>query len=155
MTRPGETLAIELAGARDVPVIRLMVEAAYRKYVGRIGQRPAPMTADHETLVQRCEVHVLRAGGDVVGAVVLSRKADAMQVDNLVVAPAVQGRGYGRMLMHHAERMARAESMRALTLFTNQAMHENIALYRRYGFVETGRRREEGFDRVFFRKSLA
>ena len=33
-------------------------------------------------------------------------------------------------------------------------MTENIALYRRLGFVETGRGREAGYDRVFMTKRV-
>jgi hypothetical protein len=31
-------------------------------------------------------------------------------------------------------------------------MHENIAMYLRRGYEETGRFRQDGFERVFFRK---
>jgi RimJ/RimL family protein N-acetyltransferase len=34
-------------------------------------------------------------------------------------------------------------------------MRENIALYTRLGFAETGRGREAGYDRVFMCKRLA
>jgi hypothetical protein len=33
-------------------------------------------------------------------------------------------------------------------------MHENIALYRRLGFVETHRISEKGYDRVYMTKAL-
>jgi len=33
-------------------------------------------------------------------------------------------------------------------------MHENQRLYSLLGYVETGRRVEAGFDRVFFEKSV-
>ena len=38
--------------------------------------------------------------------------------------------------------------------YTNAAMHENLALYARIGFVETRRATEDGFDRVFMRWDL-
>ncbi len=41
-----------------------------------------------------------------------------------------------------------------VSLYTNEAMVENLRLYPRLGFVETGRRVEDGYRRVFFRKSL-
>ena len=34
-------------------------------------------------------------------------------------------------------------------------MTENIALYTRLGFEETGRGRQDGYDRVFMRKQVA
>ena len=41
-----------------------------------------------------------------------------------------------------------------VTLYTNARMHENLVLYPRLGYVEIDRRREDGFDRVYFEKML-
>ena len=158
MTAAGPTgaggLVVEQATAGDVPAIKPMVGAAYSKYVERLGKLPAAMTVDYDKLVEEQDVYVLRADGSVVGSVVLSREGDSIKVNNLVVDPSVQGRGYGRVLMDHAERVARAQGLAAVTLFANEKMHENITLYTRLGFTETGRRTEDGFNRVFFRKEL-
>jgi len=150
-----ESSVVEIAKAEDVRAIKRMVNAAYSKYIERIGKLPAAMTADYDKLVETRNVYVLRADGTVVGSVLLSKAEDSIKVSNLVVDPAVQGRGYGRVLMDHAESMARAQGLAAMTLFTNRKMHENIALYRKIGFTETGRNTEDGFARVFFRKELS
>jgi len=150
-----ESSVVEIAKAEDVRAIKPMVDAAYSKYIERIGKLPAAMTADYDKLVETRNVYVLRADGNVVGSVLLSKGEDSIKVSNLVVDPAVQGRGYGRVLMDHAESMARAQGLAAVTLFTNRKMHENIALYRKIGFTETGRKTEDGFARVFFRKELS
>ena len=57
-------------------------------------------------------------------------------------------------LIAFAERIARDRGLGAIRLYTNEAMTENIALYRRLGFVETGRREEAGFRRVYMAKAL-
>jgi GNAT superfamily N-acetyltransferase len=150
----GENLAIERAKAKDVAAIRRMVEAAYSIYTERLGRLPAPMTADHEELVQTQNVFVLRLRGEVVGSVLLFRHGDSIKVNNLVVDPSAQGCGYGRFLMEYAERTAREHGLCAVTLFTNEKMLENIALYTKIGFVEIGRKTEDGFRRVYFRKRL-
>jgi len=53
---------------------------------------------------------------------------------------------------------AEAEAMRRgwneIQLYTNALMTENIALYRRIGYVETSRATEKGFDRVYMTKPL-
>jgi GNAT superfamily N-acetyltransferase len=149
-----ETLVVETAKTEDVPAIKLMIDAAYSKYIERFGKLPAAMTADCDKLIETQSLYVLRVGGSVIGSVLLSRDGDSIKVNNLVVEPSAQGRGYGRVLMGHAEDMARALGLAAVTLFTNEKMHENIALYTKIGFTETGRKTEEGFNRVFFRKSL-
>jgi len=149
-----ETLVVETAKAEDVPAIKPMIDAAYSKYIERFGKLPAAMTADCDKLVETQSLYVLRVGRNVIGSVLLSRDDDSIKVNNLVVEPSAQGRGYSRVLMDHAEGMARALGLAAVTLFTNERMHENIALYTKIGFSETGRRTEDGFNRVFFRKSL-
>jgi len=149
-----ENLVVETAKAKDVPAIKPMIDAAYSKYIERLGKLPAAMTADYDKLVETQNVYVLRVGGSVVGSVLLSRDDDSIKVNNLVVEPSAQGRGYSRVLMDHAEDMARAQGLAAVTLFTNEKMHENIALYTKIGFTETGRKTEDGFNRVFFHKNL-
>jgi hypothetical protein len=41
-----------------------------------------------------------------------------------------------------------------MRLYTHQTMTENIALYARTGWVETGRGEQDGFARVFFKKEV-
>jgi ribosomal protein S18 acetylase RimI-like enzyme len=154
-SKPVEKLVVERAKAEDVFAIKLMVDAAYSKYIERLGKLPAAMNSDYDKLLETQNVSVLRLGGCVVGSILLSRDGDAIKVNNLVVDPSAQGRGYGRALMDYAEYMARAQGLAAVTLFTNEKMHENIALYMKIGFTETGRKAEDGFNRVFFRKNLA
>ncbi len=149
-----ESLVVETAKAEDVPAIKLMIDAAYSKYIERFGKLPAAMTADYDKLAETQSLYVLRVRGTVIGSVLLSRDDDSIKVNNLVVEPSAQGRGFSRVLMDRAEDVARAQGLAAVTLFTNEKMHENIALYTKIGFIETGRRTEDGFNRVFFRKSL-
>lgn len=153
--KPVEAILVEMARTGDVAAIKPMVDAAYSKYIKRLGKLPAAMTEDYDELVETRSVYVLRVGSSVVGSVLLSREGDSIKVNNLVVDPSTQGRGYGRVLMDYAEDMARAQGLAAVTLFTNEKMHENIALYMKIGFTETGRRTENGFNRVFFRKNVA
>lgn len=150
-----EEYIVERAEAGDVAVIHSMIGAAYSKYIARIGKLPAPMTADFGKLVETGNVYVLRVGGSVVGSVLLLKDGDSIKVNDLVVDPSAQGRGYGSVLMKYAEQMARAQGLPAVTLFTNEKMHENIAIYTKIGFTETGRKMEDGFNRVYFRKDLA
>lgn len=152
-----DDLSITNATEEDVPIIQNMVEAAYTKYIARIGKRPAPMDEDYHRAIHTHTVLVLR-GNDtqVVGAIVLelNPSSDSFQVNNLVVHPNAQGYGYGRVLMDCAEDLARSRGYRALTLYTNVKMVENLGVYRKMGFFETERKYEDGFDRVYFRKDL-
>ena len=53
--------------------------------------------------------------------------------------------------------MTRAATIRpaGLDLYTHALMVENIAWYRRRGYLEPARVREKGFDRVYMRKAFS
>jgi len=56
--------------------------------------------------------------------------------------------------MNFAEGQARELGCRAIELYTNELMTENILIYPRLGYRETRRAVEEGYARVFFRKTV-
>jgi ribosomal protein S18 acetylase RimI-like enzyme len=147
-------MQIRRATGGDVEAIRAIVDAAYALYVPRIGRALAPVSADYRALVDAGEVWVGVSDGQVVGLVVIRPAGDVLELENVAVEPTRQGRGYGRALISFAERRARALGLSQVTLYTNEAMVENLRLYTRLGFIETGRRVEDGYRRVFFRKSL-
>jgi len=138
----------------DVPAIEALVREAYAMYVPRIGREPAPVTADHAGLVAAGRTSVVEADGEVAGVIVLIPGGDHLLVENVAVAPNVQGRGLGRKLMAFAERRAAELGMAELRLYTNQLMTENLALYPALGYTETGRRVEDGFARIYFSKRI-
>jgi N-acetylglutamate synthase-like GNAT family acetyltransferase len=143
------------ATAADVDAVRDLTLAAYGHYVDRIGRRPAPMDADHGREVRDGQVSVAEADGEVVGLVVLVEADDHLLVENVAVAPTRQGGGVGALLLRHAEARARSAGLPEVRLYTHEAMVENLAYYARHGFVETHRRTEDGFRRVFLTKVLA
>jgi hypothetical protein len=44
--------------------------------------------------------------------------------------------------------------MNAVHLYTNEKMTDNLSIYPKLGYVEVARRTENGFNRVYFEKSL-
>lgn len=138
----------------DAPVIEDIAQSAYSPYVDRIGREPAPMTADYATLVGEGDVLVAVVGGAVVGIIVRRVIDRTMFLENVAVAPAAQGQGIGKALIAHVEDAARVLGLDEISLYTNEAMTENISMYVTLGYTETGRREEERFRRVFFRKAV-
>ncbi|EED23307.1 conserved hypothetical protein [Talaromyces stipitatus ATCC 10500] len=148
----GNGTIISQATVDDVFHIKFMVDAAFSKYIDRIGKPPAPMTADYSHIVSTqnafvlLDCNVVDRSKRIIGFIALSQQsecdlkanADSVNIDILVVDASAQGRGYGRALLNHAENEARRNGIWAV----------------RMGFVEVGRRTEKGFDRVFFRKDL-
>jgi ribosomal protein S18 acetylase RimI-like enzyme len=147
--------SIRPATDADAVAVRDLVHDAYRHYVPRIGREPGPMGDDYPALIAGGQVWVLEEGGVLAGLVVILSEPARFLLDNIAVGPAFQGRGFGRVLMEFAEQRARADGHAAVTLYTHVMMTENIALYKKLGFVETGRVSEKGFDRVYMAKALA
>jgi len=146
--------AIDRAGPADVAAVERVVREAYEVYVADIGRPPAPMTADYGALVRAGEVWVAREDGGVAGVLVIRAEGRALLLENVAVAPDRQGRGIGRALIDFAEEQARDLGLDEVTLYTNERMTGNLRLYPRLGYVETGRRVEDGYARVFFRKPV-
>jgi ribosomal protein S18 acetylase RimI-like enzyme len=113
------------------------------------------MLQDYGAVIQQELVTVADANGQVAGVLVLSLTPSGLLIENVAVAKAWQGRGVGRTLLQHAEREGRRLGQETIYLYTNELMVENIALYARRGYVEYERRQEQGFRRVFMRKSLS
>jgi GNAT superfamily N-acetyltransferase len=145
---------IRLASIEDRPSVEAIVEAAYVHYVPRIGRQPGPMLDDYAALIRKQRVYVLDNGGEIEGILVLIPQEGSMLLDNVAVSPRAQGLGLGRKLLEFAERFALDAGSSSITLYTNEAMTENIALYSRIGYIETHRAEEKGLCRVYMTKSL-
>lgn len=145
---------IRLATHADEAAVTQLVNDAYAIYIARNGKVPGPMRDDYHALIRDKRVHVLDENAAIVGVLVLLPETDSMLLDNIAVSPGAQGRGFGKLLMQFAEDQARAVGFETIRLYTQDIMVENIALYKRLGYVETHRAQEKGLDRVYMRKRL-
>jgi len=147
---------IRPANPADRAAVEAIVHEAYAVYIDRIGKPPGPMLDDYAALIAAGAVSVLAAPDDAITAIlVLLPKPDHLLLDNIAVRRDRQGQGLGRRLIAFAEAEARRLGYREIRLYTHEMMTENIALYTRLGFVETGRGHDAGYDRVFMTKHLA
>jgi ribosomal protein S18 acetylase RimI-like enzyme len=137
----------------DLPSVRTVVASAYARYLDRMDRPPAPVLNDYRAATASGQVWVL--GDPLFGVIVLIPQRDSLLIENVAVAPAVQGQGFGRMLMEFAELQALAQGIGKLTLYTNEIMTENLELYARLGFREVSRRTEDGYRRVFMEKIIS
>jgi ribosomal protein S18 acetylase RimI-like enzyme len=141
-----------LANQADMPAIRALVVAAYARYRDRMDKPPGPVLADYTDAVKAGRVWVV--GDPVTAVLVLEPEQDSMLVENVAVSPAAQGAGLGRLLMEFAELQATASGLGRMTLYTNEVMTENLAIYAKLGYRETARRTDGGYSRVFMEKEL-
>lgn len=146
--------AVRRAERHEAETVRDVVCAAYRHYVARIGQPPGPIKDDYAARIRAQQAWVMADGDGISGVLVLEDGPDAFLLDNIAVRPDRQGSGVGRQLMDFAEAQACARGWDRITLYTNALMTENIAIYRKRGYVEVDRRQENGFDRVYMEKPL-
>jgi GNAT superfamily N-acetyltransferase len=145
---------MRLAMAADVPDLESIAQAAYLPYVARMGFLPPPAAADYAAAVARGEVWLASISANLVGMIVLIAKPDHLLLENVAVLPSMQGFGIGTGLLSFAEAQACELGLAEIRLYTNVAMTENQALYRRRGYVETHRAAASGLSRVFFTKRL-
>ncbi|HZG78294.1 MAG TPA: GNAT family N-acetyltransferase [Paenibacillus sp.] len=85
------------------------------------------------------------AEGKIIGVYVLiETRPDTMELVNVAVADAYQGRGIGKRLVLHAIEAARSAGVKTLEVGTGSTGVTQLALYQKCGF------RMVGIDRDFF-----
>ncbi|MXM63524.1 GNAT family N-acetyltransferase [Streptomyces sp. HUCO-GS316] len=144
---------IRPAVAADVPVVKAVTDAAYRRYIERIGVVPKPMEADHAANVAAGRVFVI--GEPVIGLVVIEAREDHLFLDSIAVHPDAHGRGVGRRLLHFVDARARALGLCEVRLYTNAMMWENQKIYPKFGYELVERRADGPCDRLHYRKRLS
>ena len=147
--------SIRPATPADLDAVCEIVSEAYGIYIPRMGVEPGPMRADYAALIGDGVLHVAEIEGSVAGILVILAEPDHLLLDNVAVDPDRQGSGIGRALIAFAEAAARTAGHAEIRLYTHEKMVENQRLYAALGYEETGRGRQDGFDRVFMRKRLA
>ncbi len=126
------------AEPQEADAIAGIVRAAYARWVPAIGREPLPMRVDYAKALHEHRFDVIVDGhrGDrIVGVIETMQRDDHLWIENVAVAPEAQGRGIGRRLLDHAERIALAADCFEARLLTNAAFEANVALYRRLGYV--------------------
>ncbi len=150
-----EPVTIRAFREDDVAALRACAHAAHARYLPRLGKPSAPMLVDYAHPEPGGEVHVTEsAGGRIIGFLAIVPGDGHLRLDNIALHPSAQGFGIGGQLMNLAEARAAALGFSSVELYTNDAMTENHAFYRRRGYHELRRVTEQGYDRVYFAKSI-
>jgi GNAT superfamily N-acetyltransferase len=140
------------ATAGDLPAIRAVIDAACAKYLTRMDKPPAPMLRDYGPSVEAGTTWV--TGAPITAVLTLDPRDGHLCVENIAVDPPAQGRGLGRTFLEFAEQEAARRKLHRMALVTHEAMTENQAIHTRLGYVETGRRSEDGYRRIYMEKPL-
>ena len=126
--------SIKRAQLEDAPAVRQLTREAYAKWIPLIGREPKPMNADYERAVQAHQIDLLYVDTGLAALIEMIPEAEHLLIENVAVAPAFQGRGFGRILLAHAETTAAALGYARIKLYTNQRFNENLQLYARLGY---------------------
>jgi ribosomal protein S18 acetylase RimI-like enzyme len=145
---------IRAAADADVPAIARVVHDSFAGFIPLIGRAPWPMFQDYIARVAQGTAWVLTEDGSIVGVAVLQFNDDHLFIETLAVAPARQGKGYGRRLLDFAEAEARRRGYAETRLHMHLTMTRSIALYRKQGYAEYARTEEDGYYRVYLSKRL-
>lgn len=148
------TFHLRPARTADAEAVGACVAAAYQHYISRIGAPPGPMLEDYAQVIEQHQVHVVETKEAVVGVLVLSVVTEGFLLNNVAVEPAYHGKGIGKTLLEFAEAEAQRQGHHSIFLYTHTKMTENQSLYIKIGYVEYDRRVENGFSRVYMRKTL-
>ncbi|MFZ1680810.1 MAG: GNAT family N-acetyltransferase [Rhizobiaceae bacterium] len=131
---------IRHATADDLALVTRMTADAYAPWTELLGAPPIPVREDYLPRIERGEVRILERSGQPAGLLVVETHPDHLMIFSVAVARRFQGLGFGIHLLRHAEDLARAAGVGELRLYTNARMDRNIALYKSFGYRETGRR---------------
>jgi len=165
MTMTGQDLELLRMTTADAGEVLTLQRAAYvtEAQLYRDAFLPA-LTQTLEELVDEIESGgglVLRKNGRIIGAVRTRVVGGLLHIGRLVVAPDVQGHGFGSILMNAAEGEAAATdedsplAADAAVLFTGKLSEANLRLYARRGYVETHREQlQSGVELVHMRKEF-
>lgn len=79
----------------------------------------------------------------------IHERPDTLYFGMLSVDPSLQGQGFGKILLQHAEDVARSYGCKKLRCTVIPARHELIEFYKRRGFKETGKFEDFPVDEKF------
>ncbi|MBC7801031.1 MAG: GNAT family N-acetyltransferase [Gemmatimonadaceae bacterium] len=133
-------MQLRLAVPGDLAVVQSITNAAYAVWEPIMGAPAVPVTEDYVPRIVRQEVWLVERDGTALAVMVAEPTDDHLLIFSLAVPPAHQAQGIGRFMLAAAERQATAAGLRGIRLFTGDRMVRNIAMYGRWGFIETGRR---------------
>ncbi|HUN76910.1 MAG TPA: GNAT family N-acetyltransferase [Steroidobacteraceae bacterium] len=149
-----DTIKLRKAVSTDLQAVTSCAQVAYGKYIERIGKAPAPMHSDFAEQIAQGLLYIAMRGPRFAGYVAFFPEGDHLHLDAVAVLPEHSGKGVGKALIGYVEQVARDEGFKAVELYTNEAMTENLVMYPKLGYQETHRKYDEGYNRVFYRKTL-
>jgi ribosomal protein S18 acetylase RimI-like enzyme len=141
--------AIRFAQPDEAEPIRAVARDAYARWTPRLGRESSPMRADYSEVIAEGRAWVLEVDRKIVGFIDLKDDPEVLEIANIAVLAAEQGKGYGGRLLAFAEEEAKRRGCDVVRLYVNALMTENIDIYRHLGYSEVERFSRGGLDRRY------
>jgi ribosomal protein S18 acetylase RimI-like enzyme len=129
-----DAVTLRTADEADVDAIRSLTREAYSKWVAVIGREPLPMRVDYAAAIKKHRFDLLYADSCLLAVIETVPEGDFLLIENVAVAPTLQGRGFGKRLLKHAEELAAATGLKGTRLYTNKLFSANLRLYQALGY---------------------
>lgn len=121
--------------AADHGMLVLLAEETLHPLAESSGHPERYHTADLLALLERADVFVAEAEGEMAGFVAVEAEDDALTVRCMCVGPAFEARGVANQLVDWAEGVAIDRRLRRLTALVPAGDHLSLRLYRGHDFV--------------------
>lgn len=145
-------IRFQTATIDDAPKLSALVNSAYRGDSSKQGwtteadlldgQRtdPQSLIKDIKTPHNQFELAFEGRSSNLLGSIHLIQELpDTLYFGMLTVDPSMQGQGFGKILLAHAESVAKAYGLKKLRCVVIPSRTELIDFYKRRGFKETGK----------------
>jgi ribosomal protein S18 acetylase RimI-like enzyme len=134
------------ATVADRAVVVKVLQRAFADYDGQLQPPPGALGETEASVrahLKKWSIALAFIAGEPVGAMFIERKDGALFLSRVSVVPEKRGSGITARMVALAEVEARREGAHSLTLRVREVLAQNIALFQRLGFRETGRHGHE------------
>jgi ribosomal protein S18 acetylase RimI-like enzyme len=137
------------AGEKDIPALSMLVNSAYRGEGSKQGWTTEAdllggIRTDEESLRELMQVPnavILKyeEGNKILGCVYLKQEGNKMYLGMLTVAPQLQNKGIGKILLAASEDEASKRNCTAIFMSVISVRTELIDWYKKRGYYDTGK----------------
>jgi len=143
------TLTTREATIDEAPAVLAVILAAFAQYRGSLVPESSAFTETADTVRARMTqgggAVVVERDGRMLAATLYEPLDDSLYIGRLAVLPEARRGGVAVLLIRAVEAIARARGIPRLKLGVRLALADNIRLFTRLGFRETGRTAHPGF----------
>jgi predicted N-acetyltransferase YhbS len=139
-------IEVRWASAADRAAVVKVLQRAFADYDGRLQPPPGALGETEASVrahLRKGRIALAFIEGAPVGTLFLERKGEALFLSRVSVVPEKRGSGITARMVALAEALARQEGVQGLTPRVREVLAQNLALFERLGFRETGRHGHE------------